>query len=100
MQSAEISRVMKDSDAMGIRNRIGATAGIVLVAAIAGTSQAKADAARGRALAEQWCSQCHYVRPNASSLMPEIPSFSEIAAEPSITESSLHVFLRTSHPTM
>ena len=85
---------------MNIQNRISATAGVVLVAAIAGTGQAKADAARGQALAKQWCSQCHGVGPDELSLTPKMPSFSEIAAEPSVTEPALRVFLRTSHPTM
>jgi cytochrome c len=85
---------------MSIRSRIGATAGIVLVVATAGAGEARADAARGRVLAEQWCSQCHGVRPNEASLTTAIPGFSAIAAESSVTEPSLRVFLRTSHPTM
>jgi mono/diheme cytochrome c family protein len=85
---------------MNIRNRIGAITGIVLVAAIAGAIQGRADMARGQALAKQWCSQCHGIGPSESSLTPKIPSFSEIAAEPSVTEPSLRVFLRTSHSTM
>src|SRR3712207_768408 len=90
----------ESADSMSIRSRICATAGIVLVVATVGTGQARADAARGRALAEQWCSQCHGIRPNEASLTMAIPSFSAIAAEPSVTELSLRVFLRTSHPSM
>jgi len=85
---------------MSIRSRIGTTAGIVLVVATAGAGEARTYAARGQALAKQWCSQCHGMGPNESSLTPKIPSFSEIAAESSVTEPSLRVFLRTSHSTM
>ena len=86
---------------MNIRNRNGAITGMVLVAAIADAAQqGRADVARGQVLAKQWCSQCHGIDPNKSSLTPKVPSFSEIAAEPSVIEPSLRVFLRTSHPTM
>ena len=61
---------------------------------------ARADAARGAGLAERWCAQCHGVLPNQPSAAPKVPSFSEIAAEPSATEPSLRVFLRTPHPSM
>jgi cytochrome c len=65
-----------------------------------GTSSAKADPARGLILAGQWCSQCHGVRPNEASANPKAPTFPAIAAEPSVTETSLRVFLRTPHSTM
>jgi mono/diheme cytochrome c family protein len=65
-----------------------------------GASDAKADAARGRVLSEQWCSQCHGVRPNESSPNAKAPNFSAVATEPSTTEYSLRVFLKTPHPTM
>ncbi len=64
------------------------------------TSHAKADGARGRVLAEQWCSQCHGVHPNEASANPKSPTFPAIAAEASITENSLRVFLQTPHSTM
>jgi hypothetical protein len=48
---------------------------------LAAPEDAKADAARGRGLAEQWCSQCHGVRPSQPSANSEAPSFSAIAAE-------------------
>jgi mono/diheme cytochrome c family protein len=65
-----------------------------------GVNSAKADAARGLALAEQWCSQCHGVRPNEASANPKAPTFPAIAAEPSVTQTSLRVFLRTPHSNM
>ena len=65
-----------------------------------GASNARADAARGLVLAGQWCSQCHGVRPNEGSANPKAPTFQAIAAETSVTEISLRVFLRTPHSTM
>ncbi len=65
-----------------------------------GASNAKADAARGQALAKQWCSQCHGIRPTEVSANAKAPTFPSIAAEPSITETSLKVFLRTPHSSM
>lgn len=73
---------------------------VVAIFVLAGPEDAKADAARGQGLAEQWCSQCHGVRPNQSSANPDAPSFSAIAAEPSATQYALRTFLRVPHPTM
>jgi mono/diheme cytochrome c family protein len=83
-----------------MRRVIGALilAGFLAVGAVIG--DARGDAARGLALAEQWCSQCHGVRPNQTSPVQEATSFSEVAARAATTEMSLRVFLRTSHPTM
>jgi mono/diheme cytochrome c family protein len=67
---------------------------------IAESEIAKADARRGRALAEQWCSQCHAVSPNQPAGDPAAPDFADIAAEPSATAYALRVFLRTPHATM
>lgn len=76
---------------------------MLIVAAIlvlAGPEDAKADAARGQALSQQWCSQCHAVRPAEASANPKAPAFAAIAAEPSATEFALRTFLRVPHPTM
>lgn len=76
---------------------------VLIVAAIlvlAGRERAKADAARGQVLAQQWCSQCHGVRPAEASVNPKAPAFVAIAAEPSATEYALRTFFRTPHPTM
>jgi mono/diheme cytochrome c family protein len=83
-----------------MRRAIGAPALAGIVAAAVAVGEVRADAARGLGLAERWCSQCHGVRPNEASVSPKVPSFSEIAAEPSATEPSLRVFLRTPHASM
>jgi mono/diheme cytochrome c family protein len=51
-------------------------------------------------LAEQRCSQCHGVKRGEKSPDVDAPSFTDISAEPSITEYMLRVFLQTPHPTM
>lgn len=68
--------------------------------ASAAVGEAGADAARGLALAEQWCARCHGVRPDRASPVQGATSFSDIAARAATTEMALRVFLRTSHPTM
>lgn len=65
-----------------------------------GLEEARADARRGRALAERWCSECHAVAPGAPARDPAAPDFPAIAAEPSATGYALRVFLRTPHETM
>jgi mono/diheme cytochrome c family protein len=73
---------------------------LILLIGFAPQRTATADQARGRILAEQQCSHCHAVKRDEVSSDPEAPSFAEVAAEPSITEYMLRVFLKTSHPTM
>jgi cytochrome c len=73
---------------------------IVLAIALTGVETAKADQSRGRVLAEQRCSQCHGVKRGAKSPNVAAPSFTDVADEPSLTEYTLRVFLRTPHPTM
>jgi cytochrome c len=73
---------------------------IVVLGVLSRSGEAKADAARGRILSEQQCSQCHRVHPNEASADRKAPNFPAIAGEPSATEYSLRVFLKTPHPTM
>ena len=51
-------------------------------------------------LALRWCSECHAVKPGRASTNPDSPPFPLLAADPSITELSLRVFLRTPHASM
>jgi mono/diheme cytochrome c family protein len=76
-------------------------AGLVGVIGVSGAlGEARADAVRGRVLAEQWCAQCHGVRPDDISPIPKVPTFPQVAAQAATTEMALRVFMRTSHPTM
>ncbi len=59
------------------------------------------DAATGKALALQWCSSCHLVsndQQSASSV--SLPSFYDVAKDPSWTEVKLRTFLADPHPKM
>lgn len=85
---------------MRIRGNICAGLVAVVCAASGAPGDAGAAAARGESLAAGWCAQCHAVKPNQSSANPAAPTFSELAAEPSITEYSIRVLLRTPHSTM
>jgi mono/diheme cytochrome c family protein len=69
-------------------------------AAAAAATHATADPVAGQNLSEKWCAECHGVR--AGKLSPNLaaPTFSELAAEPSITEYSLRALLRSPHETM
>jgi mono/diheme cytochrome c family protein len=60
------------------------------------------DPSVGRRLAETVCSTCHQISatsPNPSP-NPAAPSFVDISQMPAMSELSIKVFLRTSHPTM
>jgi mono/diheme cytochrome c family protein len=70
-------------------------AGLCSVAAVAHASPS-----RGEALAQRWCVECHATKPGQQSPNPKAPSFPAIANEPSATEYSLRVFLKTPHATM
>ena len=60
------------------------------------------DAAAGRRLAQQWCSECHQMdgKPGRVESHIEAPNFAEIAKEPSITPLSLRVFFQSNHESM
>jgi cytochrome c len=65
-----------------------------------GLRDAMAAPSDGKTLALQWCSDCHAVQLEQVSPNPEAPAFTAIAQEPSATEYSLRVFLKTTHKTM
>ena len=83
-----------------MRPAISALALVWSLIAASAIGDARADAARGLALAGRWCSECHGVRPNDASSTATIPTFPQIAAEPSATNMSLRAFLRTPHTSM
>jgi mono/diheme cytochrome c family protein len=59
------------------------------------------DASAGRALAKQWCAECHEIRPAGGlSPNPHAPTFRELVALPGFTELSLRAMLRNEHLTM
>ena len=54
----------------------------------------------GHKLAEAWCKACHAVEPRTAGTHAAAPDFATIANQPSTTELSLKVFLRSNHPIM
>ena len=81
---------------------IGRTTTTVLVLLLAPliAGSAKTAELTGESLAAHWCSQCHAIKGNQASPNPRAPTFPEVAAQPSISEYTLRVFLRTEHVTM
>jgi len=84
---------------MRILAAVAFTVGVLAPAIVQG--QTIADPAAGAKLALEVCAQCHFVAEN-QPLIPraDAPPFDEIAAEPSVTELSLRVFLQTPHRNM
>lgn len=73
--------------------------GVLTPGIVAG--QTMADPAAGAKLALKVCAQCHFVAENQPMIpRADAPPFDEVAAEPSVTELSLRVFLRTPHRNM
>jgi mono/diheme cytochrome c family protein len=77
---------------------------MVIGAAVAASqvrAQELGDLQRGRALAQQVCSECHAVgREDARSPNTLAPRFEAVAATPGMTATALNVFLHTSHRAM
>jgi cytochrome c2 len=79
---------------MSIRANICASLAVILIA-LCGSGTGRADSRRGEWFAEKWCSECHAVKPDQSSTNPSAPRFSDVAANPSISDASLRAFLGT-----
>jgi mono/diheme cytochrome c family protein len=73
---------------------------VAALAVLAAATTAVAAPPGGENLAERVCAQCHAVKPGQVSKNPDAPPFAELASQPSITEFSLRVFLRTPHENM
>ncbi len=78
-----------------------ATAAFAIAGATPGNAQSVGDAAKGRAFAQQICSECHNIekgqRPSPNGLAP---NFETVAKTPGLTAIALTAALRTSHRTM
>jgi mono/diheme cytochrome c family protein len=76
-------------------------AAMTIVSTGSGNAQNAGDAAKGRAFAQQICSECHNIekgqRPSPNGLAP---NFETIAKTPGLTAIALTAALRTSHRTM
>ncbi len=58
------------------------------------------DTSEGHRLAEAWCQTCHAIDTKAAGTVNAAPDFAAIANQPSTTELSLKVFLRSNHNSM
>ena len=56
--------------------------------------------AEGARIAQMWCSGCHQIKAGARSASDATPSFFSVAQMSSTTETSLAVFLSSSHQHM
>ena len=79
---------------------IAAAALFVLLGKAEGTTPASDSASAGRRLAEAWCKTCHAIESSTAGTLNPAPDFMTIASQPSTTELSLKVFLRSSHRNM
>ncbi len=60
-----------------------------------------ADPLTGRAIAEQWCANCHRVATAGPGPVSDaVPAFAAIGRRPEVTAAGLATFLRTPHATM
>ena len=73
---------------------IAVTGTLVLAAPLSG------DVARGHALAQTWCTGCHYIEAHETAAKDAVPSFNAIAGTKSATVPSLRAFLQTRHQNM
>jgi mono/diheme cytochrome c family protein len=71
---------------------------VVALAVAAGRPAEAADAARGEALAKQWCASCHAIDAHVRADSP--PDFVSVARRPETSESSLRAWLGAPHPSM
>jgi len=56
------------------------------------------DPEAGRALAEDWCAECHEVGPATDTREPSLlPRFADVADDRAMTELAFRVFLQTPH---
>jgi mono/diheme cytochrome c family protein len=71
---------------------------LVFLAPMAAVAQ---DIARGKALADRWCGNCHLIdRAATGGAADGLPTFPAIAAKPTTTESSLRGFMTAAHGRM
>jgi len=87
---------------MWFRRRLRVVAGMVALMAPAPFAAADAaDAARGEALAKQWCASCHLVGAVDAGVRSDTPpSFASVARRPDTSDSALRAWLGVPHPSM
>ena len=77
------------------------TAGVGIALLVIGTLHGlAADAGRGVAIAERWCSGCHVVSQGQKYGTTDAPPFSEIADREDLDPGKVALFLLLPHPPM
>jgi mono/diheme cytochrome c family protein len=87
--------------------RVSLAVGLALAALLfirlhnaSGATLSSDSAPAGHRLADAWCKDCHAIEATTTGNVGAAPAFAAIANQPSTTELSLKVFLRTSHRSM
>jgi mono/diheme cytochrome c family protein len=71
-----------------------------LLAALGPSLAAAADAQHGKALAQQWCAECHLVAGDQARANADVASFASLARRQDFSAAHLALFLLDPHPKM
>jgi len=72
----------------------------ILLAGLCPSLAAAADAARGKALAQRWCAECHLVAGDQQRASADVAPFASVARRSDFTAAQLAFFLLDPHPKM
>jgi len=74
--------------------------GSILLATLAPSLAAAADAQHGKDLAQRWCAECHLVASDQARANADLPTFASVAKRPDFSAAQLSFFLLDPHPKM
>ena len=72
----------------------------ILLATLAPSLAAAADARHGRELAQRWCAECHLVASDQARASADVATFASVARRPDFSVAQLAFFLLDPHPKM
>ncbi|WP_417687635.1 c-type cytochrome [Roseibium sp.] len=82
-------------------NFVATLLGVVVSIVMTSSAALAADVANGKALALKWCSACHLVANDQERVSDApLPSFYDVAKDPSLSSEALKTFLADPHPKM
>ena len=73
---------------------------VLILAGLCPSLAAAADAQRGKALAQQWCAECHLVASGQQRASADVAPFASIAKRGEFNAAKLAFFLLDPHPKM
>jgi mono/diheme cytochrome c family protein len=76
------------------------TFAVLILAGLCPSLAAAADAQRGKALAQQWCAECHLVASGQQRASADVAPFASIAKRGEFNPAQLAFFLLDPHPKM